>query len=394
MSTHARRSLRLAAPAIIAALLLSFVLGSPAGAAQSRVGLGTATSFSVLAGSGITNTGATTVNGNIGSHPTPTIVEGAPGITYNGGAVNHAGNATTQSAKADLLTAYDDAGSRLPNIAQDAELGGELLTEGVYQGGATGLTGDLTLNFQGSDTTQFIFKLTALTTASDSNVVIQNPGPAGTEACRVVWQISSSATFGTETDFVGDVLAHTSITANTGADFDGRLLALNGAVTLQNNTIDIGSCTQVAPTPTTTTTAAPTTTTTIDDGNGRRGGGGSGFTIPTTSTTSTTSTTAAPTTTTTAAPATSTTAVAPTTTSTLLPVVVDTIPDGPVAIAGFPSPPGVDLQVVPPGTPPSRPELPRTGSETVLLAVVGGSMVLLGSAIVRIEGRTRRTRAV
>ena len=377
MSRSTRRSIRFGAPAVIAALLVSVVLGSAAGAAQARVGLGTATSFSVLAGSGITNTGSTTVNGHIGSFPTPTIVEGAPGITYNGGAVNHAGDSLTQGAKTDLQTAYDDAGSRLPNIAQDAELGGEVLTEGVYQGGATGLTGDLTLNFQGSDTTQFVFKLTALTTASNSNVIIQNPGPAGTDACRVVWQISSSVTFGTSTDFVGDVLAHTSITANTSSTFQGRLLALNGAVTLDTNTINIGSCTQVAPTATTTTTttttfiptpvttAAPTTTTTV-----RR------------TTTSTTSTTAAPTT---------TTAPLPTTTTTVVPA--------PVVVAAVPTPPvGLELQVaVPPTTtvtpPPSRPELPRTGNETLPLAVIGVGMVVVGTGIVRLEERTRPSRA-
>ena len=383
MSSSRRTSIRFAAPAVIAALVVSIVLGSPAGAAQARVGLGTATGFSVLAGSGITNTGATTVNGHIGSFPTPTIVEGAPGITYNGGAVNHAGDSVTQGAKTDLQTAYDDAGSRLPNIAQDAELGGEILTEGVYQGGATGLTGDLTLNFQGSDTTQFIFKLTALTTASNSNVIIQNPGPAGTDACRVVWQVSSSVTFGTSTDFVGDVLAHTSITANTSSTFKGRLLALNGAVTLDTNTIDIGSCTQVAPTATTTTTttttfiptpvttAAPTTTTTV-----RRS-------------TTTTSTTAAPTTTT-AAPKTTSTTVVPTTT---------TVVAAPVVVAGVPTPPvGVDLQVATPPTtavspPPSRPELPRTGNETLPLAVIGVGMVVVGVGIVRLEERTRPARA-
>ena len=374
MSSSTRRSIRFGAPAVIAALLVSVVLGSAAGAAQTRVGLGTATSFSVLAGSGITNTGPTTVNGDIGTFPTTTIT-GAGSITFTNPAVNHAGDSVTQGAKTDLQTAYDDAGSRLPNIAQDAELGGEVLTEGVYQGGATGLTGDLTLNFQGSDTTQFVFKLTALTTASNSNVIIQNPGPAGTDACRVVWQISSSVTFGTSTDFVGDVLAHTSITANTSSTFQGRLLALNGAVTLDTNTINIGSCTQVAPTATTTTTtfiptpvttAAPTTTTTV-----RR------------TTTSTTSTTAAPTT---------TTAPLPTTT---------TVVPAPVVVAALPTPPsGVDLQVAaPPSTTPvvtpptGRPELPRTGNETLPLAVIGVGMVVVGTGIVRLEERTRQSRA-
>lgn len=349
------------------------MFGSPAGAAQAPVGLGTATGFAVLAGSGITNDiPGTVITGDIGSFPTTTITD--TGImTLNG--TNHGGDAVTQSAKNDLQTAFDDAAGRLPEIAADADFVGETLTPGVYANGTLGLTGVLTLDFQNDATAQFVFKAAStLITAAGSSVVMINT--TGNDACRVVWKVGSSATFDTTTSFVGDVLAHTSITANTGATFQGRLLALNGAVTLLDNTINRDTCATITPTATTTTT-----TTTIDTGNG----GGSGVTTPTTSTTSTSTTS------TTAASATSTTsATAPTTTSTLLPATVPTLPDGPVAIAGFPTPPGVDLQVVPPPTDtPDLPELPRTGSDTLLLAVLGATMVLVGAAILRIERRAR-----
>lgn len=368
MSAVSRRLVRIATPVVITALAASMVLGSPAGAAQAPVGLGTATSFSVLAGSGITNTGATTVNGDIGSFPTPTIT-GAASITFTPPAVNHAGDAVTQGAKNDLQGAYDDAAGRLPNIAQDAELGGEILTEGVYQGGATGLTGDLTLDFQGSSTAQFVFKFTALTTAVNSRVLIANPSPGGNDACRVVWQISSSATFGTGTQFVGDALVHTSITATTGATFNGRLLALNGAVTLDTNTINIGTCATVpAAAATTTTTFLPTPVITTTSTTVRR-----------------TTTTRPPTTTTTVAPTTTTAvaAVAPTTSTTSTTVLPD------VTGQGQELPPPIPATPTPSPVPPARPELPRTGSGIELLAVVGATFTLVGAAAVRVERRAR-----
>src|SRR5436309_1644657 len=80
-------------------------------AAQAAVGLGTAESFGVLAGSGITNTGPTTITGDLGTFPTPSET-GMGSVTLHG-ADNH-GNAITQHAKSDLTTAYNDAAGRSP----------------------------------------------------------------------------------------------------------------------------------------------------------------------------------------------------------------------------------------------------------------------------------------
>ena len=112
----------------------------------------------------------------------------------------------------------------------------------------------MTLDTKGDPNAVFIFKAAStLTTAGASNIVVIG----STSACNVFWQVGSSATLGTSSHFVGSVLALTSITATTSATIEGRLLARNGAVTLDTNTITTPVCAAAA----TTTTAAGATTT-------------------------------------------------------------------------------------------------------------------------------------
>jgi hypothetical protein len=243
------------APLAVIVLCVSMLLASsPAYAAQEPVGLGTAESFAILAGSGITNTGPTTITGDIGTFPTPTE-SGFGSITLIG--TNHAGDAVTAGAKDDLVTAYNDAAGRTPATDQAVELGGKTLKAGVYKSGTFGLTGTLTLDAEGNTDATFIFQAaTTLIAETNSRMVLLN----GVDPCRVVWQVGSSATFKVGTRFVGDVLALTSITAQTGATFEGRLLARNGAVTLDTNTITNGNCFTPAsssPAPAPTSTGAP-----------------------------------------------------------------------------------------------------------------------------------------
>ena len=236
-----------------------------AGAEATAVGLGTAEPFAVLAGAGITNTGPTTLGGDIGTYPTPTIT-GVSGLTITG--TNHGGDAVSQGAKPDVLTAYNTLAGQGPTQPTGDDLTGRTLVSGVYNSGSSiALSGTVTLDAQGDPDAVFVFQAgSTLITSSSSTVALIN----GTQACNVFWQVGSSATLGTNSVFRGNLLALTDITATTEATVEGRLLAINGAVTLDTNTVTIPTCAPpvTTTTPTTTTTTVPpdtatTTTTTV-----------------------------------------------------------------------------------------------------------------------------------
>ena len=219
---------------LVGLLLLSsaIALQDALAASPPTVLLGSAASFSVLAGSGITNTGATTIYGDVGTFPTPSET-GFGSVTIIG--TNHVDDAVTQGAKTDLVTAYNDAAGRPPVTTIPTELGGTTQIPGAYNStaGTFGITGTVTLDGQGDPNAVFIFQMqSTLTTASNSVVLLTN----GTHSCNVFWQVGSSATIGTGSSFVGTILALASITVTT-ATIDGRLLARNGAVTLDTNTV-------------------------------------------------------------------------------------------------------------------------------------------------------------
>src|SRR4051794_28939562 len=241
-----RRSLRvkfLLVPSGIAiALGLAVTLGaSQAGAAQAPIGLGSATSFAVLGGSTVTNTGPSVISGSLGVSPGSAVVgikppASEPGIVVNG--TVHAADTVAASAQSDESTAYTVAAGRLPVTNVATELGGTTLVGGVYASDTLGLTGTLTLN--GDASAVWIFKAAStLITASAAQIVLTG----GASACNVFWQIGSSATLGTGTHFVGTILAHTAISAQTGATVQGRLFAQTAAVTLDTNTITAPTCT-------------------------------------------------------------------------------------------------------------------------------------------------------
>jgi hypothetical protein len=234
--------------------VVAFATG--ADAAATPVLLGTSGSFAVLAGAGITNTGSTTLNGDIGTFPT-TSITGTATLTVNG--TNHGGDAVAQQAKTDLVTAYNSAAGEGPTSPIAANLGGQTLTPGVYNSASSiGLTGALTLNAGGNPNAVFVFQAgSTLTTASGSQVNLIN----GAQSCNVFWQVGSSATLGTGSSFRGTILALTSITVTTGVTIDGRVLARNGAVTLDTDTFTRPACAASTPTTTSTsTTSTPTAT--------------------------------------------------------------------------------------------------------------------------------------
>lgn len=200
--------------------------------------LGSAESFTVLGSETVTNTGPTTVTGNLGVSPGSAVTGFPPGLV-SGGAI-HAADAVAQQARDDLSRAYDQAAAQPCDFDQTGrDLGGQTLVPGVYcfQSSAQ-LTGALVLDTRGDPGAIFIFQVgSALTTASDSSVSV-----LGGSGCNVSWQIGSSATLGSRARIAGTILARTSITLDTGATLDGRALAHDGAVTLDSNEISSGAC--------------------------------------------------------------------------------------------------------------------------------------------------------
>ena len=199
------------------------------------IDLGAAGSFAVLAGSEVTNTGATVVNGNLGVWPNDSVTGFPSGVVVNGNI--YAGDFAAMQAQTALTAAYQTASGETGALSLTGQdLGGMTLAPGVYAFSSSAqLTGTLTLNAANLIDAVFIFQIaSSLTTASDAVVQLLNFGAGD----QVIWQVGSSATLGSDTSFAGDILALTSITLNSGASITcGGALAINGAVTLQDNDI-------------------------------------------------------------------------------------------------------------------------------------------------------------
>jgi hypothetical protein len=223
--------------------LMSVLIISASGIMQNNAfaapTLGTASNFAVLGGTTVTNTGATVVTGDLGVSSPGVACTGFVGCTTTGlGTVTgtiHVGDPIANQAHADTATAYGSLiGATCTTIEPAvADIGGQTLTPGVYCfPSSAAITGTLTLDGSGV----YIFKIgSTLVTASNSDVVLTN----GATANNVFWAVGSSATLGTDSALEGTVIAYTSITSTAGATVDGRLLAINGAVTLDTNMITV-----------------------------------------------------------------------------------------------------------------------------------------------------------
>ena len=204
------------------------------GATQAVPLLGTAQAFSVLGAAAVTNTGATTLWGDLGVWP-GTSITGGGSITLAGAV--HQTDGVAQQAQADALGAYQVLGGLAAGVnLSGQDLGGMVLTPGVYDFANTAqLTGTLVLDYQHNANAQFVFRIgSALTTASSS--VVSRINADGLDA--LYWWVGRSATLGSASLFAGTVLADQSVTLNTGASsLCGRVIALHAAVTLDNNTL-------------------------------------------------------------------------------------------------------------------------------------------------------------
>jgi len=219
----------------ISAAIIGLTLLTLRGTAQTFVDLGTASSFGVLAGTVVANTGATVINGDLGVSPGATAVGFPPGVV-NG--TLYIGNTTLAAqAQADLAVAYGLAAGQAATQSGVTTLANTTLLPGVYNSAAAlGISGTLTLDGNGAVNPVFIFQMgSTLTTGVSSQILLIG----GATAENIFWQVGSSATLGTSSVFAGNILANASITATTGVTIDGRLLAMNGSITLDTDTVTV-----------------------------------------------------------------------------------------------------------------------------------------------------------
>ena len=214
--------------------------GVPTGtpATGAALVLGSAANFAVLAGSTVTVTGSSAFIGDVGVSP-GTVIAG----TFTTTGTVHSADAVSAQAQADLATGYNALAAMSPFIdLTGTDLGTLVLTPGVYHFNTSAqLTGTLTLDTLGDPHALFVFQIgSTLTTSVGSSVVVLG-GPDD----NIFWQVGSSATIGVGTAFVGNIVALTSITLETGATLtSGRALARNGAVTLDTIIADSTTVTQ------------------------------------------------------------------------------------------------------------------------------------------------------
>jgi len=248
--------------------LLVMVSGT-AQAAATTVPLGTAGTYAILAGSGITNTGITTINGDVGSSPTASetgfaACPGADCVTLTG--ANHTSpnpnDAVTQGAKAALTNAFNNAAGQTPGVVL-TELAGQNLVAGVYTSasGTFGMSGTLTLDGANNPNSVFIFQTAStLITGGTGNINLIR----GAQACNIFWKVGSAATLGAGSTLDGTVMAHDSISLGSGVTVIGRLLAGEqasgaGAVTLIHDTIIRPTCAAPVVPPSASATPKPST---------------------------------------------------------------------------------------------------------------------------------------
>jgi hypothetical protein len=193
--------------------------------------------MAILAGSGITNTGATRITGDIGLSPGTSIGGFPPGILVG---TQHINDDMSNQAKLDLTVAFLDASARTSTdiVTLSGNIGGLTLTPGLYKSTSSLSisSGDLTLDAKGNTNAVFVIQIaSSFTTTSGRKIILAG----GAQEANIYWQVGSSATFGTTSVLKGIFLVKESITFNTGATLDGRALTRTGAVVLAGNTIVI-----------------------------------------------------------------------------------------------------------------------------------------------------------
>ena len=231
--------------ALAATKTWSFTTVASSATGPAAVNLGTAGNYVVLATSGISTTGATTIVGDLALSPAaasfiPGFGLSAPPTTYSTSALvtgsiwasdyNPPTPADLTTAVLNMQAAYTDAAGRtLPDFTElgAGDIDGLTLTPGLYKWG-TGVSFANGVTLTGGANDVWIFQIAQNMTVGNGAIVTLS---GGAQARNIFWQVAGQATLGTTSAFRGIILSQTLIAFNTGSSFTGRALAQT-AVTL------------------------------------------------------------------------------------------------------------------------------------------------------------------
>jgi hypothetical protein len=202
---------------------------------QTTVPLAGASGFAVIAGSSVTSTGSTSITGDLGLSPGTSVTGFPPGILIG---IQHISDSIADQAKLDLTAAYNDAAGRTctDKVLLQGNMGGLTLTPGLYKSSSSLSisSGDLTFDAKGNANAVFVIQMASTLTVSAARKVILTGGAL---ASNIFWQVGSSATFESASEFKGTIMAMQAITFKTGASLDGKALARTAGVSMEANTI-------------------------------------------------------------------------------------------------------------------------------------------------------------
>jgi VCBS repeat-containing protein len=221
-------------------LVVGFVIAAPSAdaATTGMVDLGHASTYAALSGASVGNTvsapGAvhTTLHGDLGVKASAQPTGFPPGVVTG---TTNVGNPAAAQAHADLVTAYSEVALRTSGTARAGDLTGATIAPGLYTiGGAVANTGTVTLDAAGDPNAVFVFQVGgALALAAGSHVVLAG----GAQASHVFWQVNGAGSIGANATFAGTLMALDAVAIGNGTSVNGRLLARNGAVTLDADVV-------------------------------------------------------------------------------------------------------------------------------------------------------------
>ena len=189
--------------------------------------LGTVVDFVLFSTNGaVSNSGISHLTGNVGTN------NGSSTAFGNVNGQMHDGDGVSAQCAADLLIAYNQLNSTVPNFFPAPLLGnGQVLIAGVYSiSGAATINLNLTLNAQGNSNAVFIFQIQGpLSTNANAKIKLSN----GAKACNVFWKVEGLVSMASGTTMRGTIIANNAaINMNTGDTLEGRALSTTGAVTI------------------------------------------------------------------------------------------------------------------------------------------------------------------